>query len=313
MNARYIFQKVTRALLTLILVVTFIFIILRVTGDPVVTMLPDDTDPEIIEQMRIAWGLNKPIWEQYLHYWGGIFTGDLGSSFLDGRSAVDKIVERIPETLRLTVTSFFFMLLIGIPAGVFSAIKRNTWIDRTIMTLSVSGFSLPNFFLGILLIIIFSIWLRWLPSAGSERSWTLVMPVITLATAGAGVIARFVRSSVLEVLGKQYVRAAIARGMPSHRVILFVVLPNAAIPVITIVGFMIGTLIGGSIVTETIFSWPGVGRLLISSVTARDLAVVQTGIMMVAFTMIIANLLVDFTYFLIDPRIRLGSSKGDNS
>ncbi|OUR75552.1 ABC transporter permease [Marinomonas sp. 42_23_T18] len=312
MNMIYILQKVLRALLTLILVVTFIFIVLRVTGDPVVTMLPDDTDPEIIEQMRIAWGLDKPIWIQYLNYWGGILNGELGNSFLDGRPAVDKIVERIPETLRLTLTSFFVMLLIGIPAGVFSAINRNSWIDRTIMTLSVSGFSLPNFFLGILLIIVFSIWLRWLPSSGSERDWSLVMPVITLATAGAGVIARFIRSSMLEVLGKQYVRAAIARGMPKYQVVCQVVLPNAAIPVITIVGFMIGTLIGGSIVTETIFSWPGVGRLLISSVTARDLAVVQTGIMMVAFTMILANLIVDFAYFIIDPRVRLGAKKGDN-
>ena len=311
MNFVYIFQKSFRALITLILVVTFIFFVLRITGDPVVTMLPDDTDPEIIEKMREAWGLNQPLWKQYYDYWVNIFQGNLGNSFLDGRPAVDLILERIPQTLRLTMTSLFFMLLIGIPAGVLGALYRNTNIDRTIMTLSVSGFSLPNFFLGILLIIIFSIWLRWLPSAGNEKAGSLIMPVLTLATAGAGVIARFVRSSVLEVLHKHYVRAAIARGMPRYKVILQVVLPNAAIPVITIVGFMIGTLIGGSIITETIFSWPGVGRLLISSVTARDLAVVQTAVMMIAATMVVANLLVDIAYFIIDPRIRLGAKGGN--
>ncbi len=311
MNIMYILQKTFRATITLILVVTFIFFVLRVTGDPVVTMLPDDTDPEIIEQMRAAWGLDQPLWKQYYDYWINIFQGDLGNSFLDGRPAVDLILERIPQTLRLTMTSLFFMLLIGIPAGIIAALHRNSTIDRIIMTLSVSGFSLPNFFLGILLIIVFSIWLRWLPSAGNEKPGALIMPVITLATAGAGIIARFVRSSVLEVLNKQYVRAAIARGMPKHKVIIQVVLPNAAIAVITIIGFMIGTLIGGSIITETIFSWPGVGRLLISSVTARDLAVVQTAVMMIAATMVVANLLVDFAYFIIDPRIRLGAKGGN--
>lgn len=310
MNYMFVFQKIVRALITLVLVVTFIFFVLRITGDPVVTMLPDDTDPEIIEQIREEWGVNQPMWKQYYDYWVNIFHGDFGKSFLNGRPAVDLILERIPQTLRLTMTSLFFMLLIGIPAGIFSALYRNTNIDRTIMALSVSGFSLPNFFLGILLIIIFSIWLQWLPSAGNQKPGSIIMPVITLATAGAGIIARFVRSSVLEILNKQFVRAAVARGMPKHKVILLVVLPNSAIAVITIIGFMIGTLIGGSIITETIFSWPGVGRLLISSVTSRDLAVVQTAVMMIAATMIVANLLVDMAYFIIDPRIRFGASKG---
>ncbi len=308
MNTGYLIQKVLRALVTLALVVTFIFIVLRVTGDPVSAMLPDDTDPAIIEQMREDWGLNQPLWKQYVDYWAGIARGDLGTSFLDGRPATAKILERIPKTLQLTITSFAFMLLVGAPAGIIAALSRNRWPDRTIMTISVSGFSLPNFFLGILLILVFSVWLRLLPSASSGDLKSMIMPVFTLGTAGAGVIARFVRSSLLEVLGKQYVRAAIARGMPLHQVVLRVALPNAAIPTITIVGFMIGTLIAGSIVTETIFSWPGVGRLLITSVTARDLAVVQAGVMMIAATMIVANLLVDLAYFVIDPRIRFGSS-----
>ena len=309
MNLRFLIQKILRALLTLTLVVTFIFVVLRITGDPVSSMMPDDTDPAIMEQMRIEWGLDRPLWRQYLDYWAGIFQGDLGSSFLDGRPAVAKIVERLPQTLRLTVTSLVFMLVVGIPAGVAAALFRNTGTDRAIMTISVSGFSLPNFFLGILLILVFSVWLRLLPSSGSDRASSLIMPVFTLGTAGAGVITRYVRSSMLEVLGKPYVRAAIARGMSMRDVVLRVALPNAAIPTITIVGFMIGTLMAGSIITETIFAWPGVGRLLISSVTARDLAIVQTGVMMIAVTMIVANLLVDIAYFVIDPRIRLGSGQ----
>ena len=308
MNTGYLILKVLRALLTLVLVVTFIFIVLRVTGDPVSAMMPDDTDPAIIEQMREDWGLNQPLWKQYADYWADIFRGDLGTSFLDGQPAATKILERIPKTLQLTITSFVFMLVVGVPAGIIAALSRNRWPDRSIMTIAVSGFSMPNFFLGILLILIFSVWLRLLPAAGGGDIRSMIMPVITLGTAGAGVIARFVRSSLLEVLGKQYVRAAIARGMPLRDVVLKVALPNAAIPTITVVGFMIGTLIAGSIVTETIFSWPGVGRLLISSVTARDLAVVQAGVMMIAATMIVANLLVDTAYFVIDPRIRFGSS-----
>lgn len=307
MNIQYILQKLFRALLTLLLVVTFIFVVLRITGDPVSSMMPDDTDPAIIEQMRHDWGLDQPLWKQYIDYWTGIFNGDLGSSYLDGRPAVTKIAERIPETLKLTVTSFIFMLVVGIPAGVVAALNRNRWIDRTIMTISVSGFSLPNFFLGILLILIFSAWLQILPSSGSSKLSCLIMPVFTLGTAGAAVIARFVRSSMLEVLEKPYIRAAIARGMPLRKVVMEVALPNAAIPTMTIIGFRIGMLIAGSIVTESIFAWPGVGRLLISSVSARDLAVVQAAVMMVALTMIIANLMVDIAYFFVDPRIRYGS------
>ena len=191
MNTGYLLQKVVRALVTLVLVVTFIFVVLRITGDPVSAMMPDDTDPAIIEQMREDWGLNRPLWRQYADYWAGIFRGDLGDSFLDGKPAVSKILERIPKTLQLTITSFIFMILVGTPAGMVAALNRNRWQDRAIMTAAVSGFSLPNFFLGILLILTFSVWFRLLPSAGSGDWQSLIMPVFTLGTAGAGVIARF--------------------------------------------------------------------------------------------------------------------------
>jgi len=313
MNLRFVTRKLLRALITLILAVTFVFVILRAAGDPVLAMLPDDTSPEIVEQMRQAWGLDLPIWQQYLRYWQGALQGDLGTSIYEGRPAVDLVLERIPQTLLLTVPSFFFMLIVGVPAGIWAALRRNSGVDRVIMSISVSGYSLPNFFLGILLILIFSVQLRLLPSAGSGSAAHLVMPVLTLGTAGAGVIARFVRSSMLEVMNKHYVRAAIARGVPRRIVLTRIALPNAAIPVITIVGFMIGTLIAGSIVTETVFAWPGAGRLLLDAVSSRDLAVVQVGVMLIATSMIVTNFTVDMVYFLVDPRLRYGSGQGEGS
>lgn len=179
------------------------------------------------------------------------------------------------------------------------------------MALSVTGFSLPNFFLGILLILIFAVQLRWLPAFGSDRWYNLIMPVFTLGTAGGAVIARFVRSSMLEVLNAPYIRAARARGMTERAIVWGVALPNAAIPTITVLGFMVGALISGSIVTETVFAWPGIGRLLIDAVTSRELAVVQTIVMLAALSMILANLAVDILYFVVDPRQRYLSGSGN--
>ena len=222
-------------------------------------------------------------------------------------------MERVPATLKLTLTAFAFILLIGFPLGIIAAVNRGTAIDRAIMTLSVTGFSLPNFFLGILLILVLSVNFRLLPAFGSDHWYNLIMPVITLGTAGGAVIARFVRSSMLEVLNAPYNRAARARGMSERvlQILWTVALPNAAIPTITVIGFMVGTLIGGSIVTETVFAWPGIGRLLIDAVSSRELAVVQTIVMLTAACMVAANLTVDILYLIIDPRQRFGTSSGE--
>ena len=213
--------------------------------------------------------------------------------------------------MKLTLTAFAFIVIIGFPTGILAAVNRGSSIDRAIMTLSVTGFSLPNFFLGILLIFFLSVTFRLLPAYGSEHWYNLIMPVITLGTAGAAVIARYVRSSMLEVLNAPYIRAARARGMSEREVVWTVALPNAAIPTVTILGFMVGTLIGGSIVTETVFAWPGVGRLLIDAVSSRELAVVQTVVMMTAASMVVANLTVDILYLIIDPRRRFASGSGE--
>lgn len=309
--ARIVLRRVLRAALTLFLVVTFVFFVLRLTGDPVSAMMPDDTDPVIMDQMREDWGLNRPLAEQYAEYWIRLAQGDFGTAYRDGRPALEIVGERIPATLKLTLTGFAFIVIVGFPLGILAAINRGSVIDRTIMTISVTGFSLPNFFLGILLILLFSVQLRLLPAFGSDKWYNLLMPVFTLGTAGAAVIARFVRSSMLEVLNAPYIRAARARGVPERVLVWRIALPNAAIPTITILGFMVGALISGSIVTESVFAWPGIGRLLIDLVTQRELAIVQTIVMLTAFSMILANLTVDLLYLVVDPRQRFAAGKGD--
>lgn len=307
----FVIRKLLRTLFTLFLVVTFVFFVLRLTGDPVSAMMPDDTDPAILDELRKQWGLDRPLGVQYLEYWFNLLQGEFGNAYRDGRPAIEIVAERVPATLKLTLTAFAFIVIAGFPLGIFAAVNRGTAIDRAIMTISVTGFSLPNFFLGILLIFLLSVTLRLLPAYGSDHWYNLIMPVITLGTAGAAVIARFVRSSMLEVLNAPYIRACRARGMTERAIIWTVALPNAAIPTITIMGFMVGTLIGGSIVTETVFAWPGIGRLLIDAVTARELAVVQTVVMITAASMVFANLAVDLLYLVIDPRRRYASGTGE--
>lgn len=308
MNVHLIAVKIFRALLTLWLVVTLAFVILRLSGDPIEALVGDEADPEVIEYYQRKYGLDQPLYVQYISYFVNIANGDLGFTFQDERPALDVVVEAIPRTLQLGFTAFLLGLAIGIPLGVVAALNRNKPIDRFTMGFAVFGFSIPNFFQGILMILIFSLWLRLLPSSGTGSFLHLIMPAITLGTSSAGSIARFARSSMLEVLNKSYMRTANAKGVPRGRRIRWHALPNAAIPIVTIVGFRLGDLIAGSIITETVFAWPGVGRLLVSSVSNRDLAIVQTILLIVGTTMTLANLAVDLIYSWIDPRIRYSSA-----
>ena len=312
MNVRFICVKLLRAFITVLIVLTFVFVVLRLSGDPIDSLVGDDADPDVIEFYTAKYGLDRPIHEQFLLYLQGIAQGDMGISFKDERDALEVVLERVPRTLQLGLASFAFSLLFGIPLGILAALNRNTALDRFTMGFAVFGYSIPNFFLGIVLILIFAMWLRFLPSSGSGSLWHMIMPVITLGTAGAGSLARFARSSMLEVLNKSYMRAAAAKGVPKLRRVAWHALPNAAIPIVTIIGFRLGDLIAGSVVTETVFAWPGVGRLLVTSVSSRDLAIVQTILILVAFTMVIANLLVDLIYGWIDPRIRVSSTLDEN-
>ena len=307
--ARFVAIRVGRAALTIVLVVTFAFVVLRLSGDPALLIMSPDAPAEAIAAFRHAYGLDLPIWRQYLHYFGAIAQGDMGQSMRDGRPALSLVVERIPATLALTVTALALKLVIGIPAGIFAALHRNGWIDRAVMALATIGFTVPSFVLGLLLVLVFSVQLRWLPSGGQESWGSVILPVVTLGVGGAAILARFTRSAMLEVLGQPYIRAASAKGVPWAAVVRRHALPNAAIPTVTIIGFMVGSLIAGAVVVESVFSWPGVGRLLVVAVSNRDLAVVQTILLLVATTMVCSNLVVDLLYGALDPRLRVAAKR----
>lgn len=305
MSGGRLLAKCVRGIATLWIILTFAFVVLRVSGDPATLMLPDDTPPDVVERYRVRWGLDKPVPVQYVNYLANMLRGDFGVSLRDNRPALQVVFERVPATLQLGGSALAFAALFGIPLGIFAAFKRNTPLDRIITAGSVAGYSMPNFFLGILLIMLFSLRLRVLPSAGYGGASFMLMPVLTLGTAAMGVLARFTRSSVLEVLGQPYIRTARAKGVPALRNVLLHVLPNAAIPVVTMLGLQTGAVIGGALVTETVFAWPGVGRLLVMSVAFRDLAVVQTVVLLVGASMILVNLTVDCLYGRLDPRVGL--------
>lgn len=309
MNGGFLFVKLFRAVLTIWLVLTFVFIVLRLSGDPATQLLPDDVDPETVAAYRIEWGLDRPLGEQYVRYFASAMEGHFGISFRDRRDALTVVFERVPATIQLGLTSFLFAVLLGVPLGIIAALKRNSPVDRFCMTFAVLGYSMPNFFLGVILILVFSLQYRLLPSSGSSTWMHMIMPVLTLSTAFAGSLARFTRSAVLEVLSKSYVRTARAKGMTPLREIVMHAMPNAAIPVVTVIGFKLGGLIGGAVVTESVFAWPGVGRLLVDAVANRDLAVVQAIVVLIALTMVVANLLVDLAYGWLDPRIRVASQR----
>jgi len=300
----YVLSRLGRAIVTVLMVVTFAFVVLRLSGDPATVIMGADAPPEAVDRFRRAWGLDQPIWIQYIAFFKAVFTGDLGQSMRDGRDAIVLVMERVPATLMLTIPALFIKIGVGIPAGVYAALYRNSAIDRTVMVLAVTGFAMPSFILGLLLVLIFAVTLGWLPSGGQGTLAHAVLPIITMGLGGAALLARFTRSAMLEVLGQSYIRTGSAKGLAWARVVWRHALPNAAIPTVTIVGFMVGSLIAGAVVVESVFSWPGVGRLLVVSVANRDLAVVQTILLLIAMTMICANLIVDLLYGLLDPRIR---------
>lgn len=307
---RFIAIRIVRALLTITLVVTFAFLVLRVSGDPALAIMGEDASPEAMAAFRRQWGLDDPLWVQYFRYFAAIAHGELGLSMRGGGPALDLVLNRIPATLAITLPALVLKLAIGIPAGIYAALHRDHPIDRAVMATAVAGYTVPSFVLGLVLVQIMSIQLGWLPTGGAGSWHHIILPVITLGIGGAAVLARFVRSAMLEVLGQPYIRTASAKGIPWAAVVRGHALPNAAIPTVTIIGFMVGNLIAGSVVVESVFSWPGVGNLLVVSVVGRDLAVVQCILLLVAVTMVVSNLTVDFLYGILDPRLRAGQEIG---
>lgn len=306
---QFIILKLLRGLLTLLLAVTFVFIVLRVSGDPVSMMLPDDTPPAIVAEYRAAWGLDRTLPEQYIRFIWSALNGDLGNSFRDDRPALTVVLERVPMTLLLGGSGFIITVVIGLFTGIVAALKRGTSIDHAAMAFSIFGHSMPNFFFAILMILLFSMTWRLLPSSGGTTWWHLILPAVTLGIINAGTVARFTRSSMLEVLHQPYMRTARAKGLRLTRRVLSHAIPNAAIPVVTVLGLRLGGLIAGAVVIETVFAWPGIGLMLVNAVGQRDLPVVQTIVLLVALTMVVTNFIVDLTYGWLDPRIETRQGK----
>ncbi len=305
----YLLARAARAALTIFLVLSFAFVILRVSGDPAMLIMSAEAPPEALEAFRRGWGLDAPLWKQYLGYFANLVQGNLGQSMRDGSSAWDLVTERLPATLAITVPALLLKITIGVPAGVFAALNRNSIVDRLVMSVSVAGYTVPSFVLGLVLVLVFAVNLGWLPSGGNAGMLHAVLPIATLSLGGAAVLARFTRSAMLEVLGQPWVRTGLAKGVPWHRVVTHHAMPNAAIPTLTIVGFMVGSLMAGAVVVESVFSWPGVGRLLVSAVANRDLAVVQAILLLVAVCMVSANFAVDMINGWINPRLRARAAR----
>ncbi|TQX87772.1 MULTISPECIES: ABC transporter permease [unclassified Rhizobium] len=305
---RFVLVRILRALITIVAVVTFAFVVLRMSGDPAQVMLGPDVPKEAVDAFRKAWGLDQPLWVQYFAYMKSILTGDFGVSMRDRASALHLVIDRIPATLELTIPALCLQLLIGIPAGVYAALHRQSFADRSVIMAATLGFTVPSFVMGLLLVLIFSVILGLLPSGGQGTWQQMILPIVTMSIGYIGILARFSRSAMIEVMGQHYVRTASAKGLKWRDVVWKHALPNAAVPIVTIVGFLVGTLIAGAVVVESIFSWPGIGRLLVVSVSNRDLAVVQCILLLIAATMVISNLIVDMLYGWLDPRLRAQST-----
>ncbi|MGX5831988.1 ABC transporter permease [Mesorhizobium sp. 43Arga] len=306
--AFYIGPKILRAALSIVVVVTLTFLVLRASGDPALQILGPSARAPDLEAFRQRWGLDQPLYVQYVRYLWAALHGDFGNSMLGGKPAIDLVLERMPLTLTLMLPALALNVLIGIPIGAYAAMHRDSWIDRSVMMLTVLGFTVPSFVLGLIFILIFSVTLGLFPSGGAHKWQSAVLPVLTLGVGGAAIIARFTRSAMIEVLSQLYVVAASAKGVTWRQVIHYHAFPNALIPVLTLLGLMLGGQVAGAVLVENVFGWPGIGQLLVVSVGNRDLAVVQVILFLVALTMTSANLMMDLLYGVIDPRLRTNRS-----
>lgn len=300
----FITARIIRALIVLISTVTVVFVVLRLSGDPAQQMLPDTASPEALEAFRAKWGLDRTIFEQYVIYVGNALRGDFGTSFADGREVFEIVRERIPKTLLLTVSAFFISIMIGIPAGIIAAVRRESPVDKGVMAGAVLGYSIPNFLLGLIFVFLFAVWLRVLPSSGSSSWKHMILPVATFALFNAAGIARFMRSTLIDVIGQPYIAAARADGIPNWEIIVRHALPNAAIPMVTTLGFTAGGLLGGAVLIEPVFAWPGLGSGFVAATSSGDLSVVQAMILLFTAFMVTINLTVDVLYAVLNPKIR---------
>ncbi|MCO6383301.1 MAG: ABC transporter permease [Vannielia sp.] len=300
----FILRRLGESLLAVWGVVTIVFFVTRVLGDPAALLLPIGASPEDIEALRTQLGLNQPILVQYGKFLFNAVQGDFGISFQHGREAMQVVLERLPATALLAMTAMVIGLLIGAVAGSVAALKRGRAVELLVMAVALLGQATPVFWLGIMLILFFSVNLGWLPTGGYGTIWHLILPAFTLAVFVSASIARLLRSSMLEILQEDYIRTARAKGLLRSTVFFWHVARNALIPVVTMTAILTGELLGGSVVTETVFAWPGIGRLIIQAIQAKDFPVIQAGITLIAAIFVLINFLVDLLYGVLDPRIR---------
>ncbi|HEY4908035.1 MAG TPA: ABC transporter permease [Methylomirabilota bacterium] len=310
----YALRRLLLAVPVLFGVSVLVFSVLHLApGDPAAIMLGAQATKEDVQRLHRDLGLDQPLVVQYLHWIGQVARGDLGRSIPLGRAVLPEVLLRFKATLVLTAGALVIAVLLGLAAGIISAVKQYSWLDRLSMGVAVTGVSLPVFWTGIMLIIVFALQLRWFPSSGmsspygsgvADVLWHLVLPAITLGTASAAALARLTRSSVLEIIRQDYVRSARAKGLAERAVIARHVLKNAINPIITVLGVQVGFLLGGAILTETVFSWPGLGSMMVRAIQARDYPLVQGGVLLIATTFVVVNLAVDLLYAIFDPRIR---------
>ena len=311
----YILRRLILLIPVILVVGIVVFALVHLTpGDPAAVILGDSATPEALANLRDQLGLNDPLPIQFLHWFGNVLTLDFGESIFMGKPVTTAMLERLQPTVLLTIYALIVQVVIGVPAGVISAVRHNSIVDRIVTVISISGAAIPTFFMGILLILLFSVRLRWLPSGGYTpitedpvaHFKAMIMPAFALGFSSSGLLARLVRSSMLDVLREDYVRTAFAKGLSQRGVVVGHALRNALIPALTVIGTSVGALLGGAVVTEVVFTIPGMGRLVVQSISRRDYPVIQGAVMVIAMTYVIVNLIVDLLYVYIDPRVRLG-------
>ena len=308
----FLIRRLVHSIFVVLAITLVIFVLVRLTGDPVSIMFQaGEPTKEAIAELRKNLGLDEPVYVQFALYLKDMFTGNLGTSFRTGESVIGMMQEKMGATLLLAFGGMFVALLIAIPVGIISAVRRGSVADFFGRIFSLLGISFPNFWLGIMLIIIFAVKLRWFPASGYQGLEYLVLPSVALGLILSGILARLVRSSMLEVLNQQYINTARSKGIKEWIVVIKHGLRNALIPTVTFIGLQFGTLLGGTVIIEQVFSWPGIGRMLIDAISQRDFPVIQGSVIILSFLMIFVNLLVDISYGFIDPRIRQGGGKSE--
>ena len=301
---KYILKRLGLCIFVLIGVSIVAFILVHLApGNPAELMLPDGSPPELIHEMEVQMGLDKPLVEQYFIYMGNVLKGDLGTSLFFKKPCLDVIKEALPATLTLTVTAMLVCLLISIPMGVIAGVRKGSFVDLGAMSFAIIGQSLSAVWLGILLVLVFAVKLRWLPAFGYGTAANMIMPSITLGVPVAALICRLTRAGMIDVMSEDYITNALSKGIPRRKVIVKYALKNVLIPVITVIGVQVGSFLGGAVVTEQIFSLPGMGRMIVQSISRRDFPLIQSGLLIISAMFVFVNMFVDILYMVIDPRL----------